>query len=225
MENFNDTFDVLTKLYESMLEVDTPYMLRRDGNLISCKELMIHPYINTIPTSAKNKTAAYKFLLDNGERDNYEWFLKYSQNDQVKKVLTTLLAGKVKDADLEATLSKLRYETNQEFCRVRTSGKFLGNPYNREIYFRISSFGFNWFDLIWQVVHDNKKSISSVTVCTDEKSKGRDECYTYRGVELSRLPTEEFLTLPGNPVVEKVSDENKATTVLSEELELGSLCQ
>ncbi len=222
MTNFNQTFDVLNKLYESVLELDTPYMLRRDGELISCKDLMIHPYINILPTSAKNKKAAYQFLLDNGEQENYEWFLKYSTNEEVKALLKNLLADKIKDGDLENALNKLRYETNQEFCRVRTSGKFLSSRSNREIYFRISSFGFNWFDLIWQVVHDNKNMISGVTVCTDEKAKGYDEPYTYRGVELIRLPVDEFLTLPGNPIIETMTDENRAITKISEALELGA---
>lgn len=221
MSNFNQTFDTLSSLYESVLELDTPYMLRRDGKLISCKELMIHPYVNTIPTSARNKAAAYKFLLDNGELENYEWFLKYSVSEDVKAILTALLANKIKETELEDTLNKLRYETNQEFCRVRTSGKFLSNLSNKEIYFRISSYGFNWFNLIWQIVYDNRNLLSRVTICTDEKSKGRDECYTYRGTTLNRLPVEEFLTLPGNPIIEQNIDVNKATTSLSESLELG----
>ena len=63
MLNLNNTFEELSQLYESVLELDTPYMLRNDGQLISCKELLIHPYINILPSGAKSKTAAYKLIM------------------------------------------------------------------------------------------------------------------------------------------------------------------
>jgi hypothetical protein len=220
--NFNQTFDTLSKLYESVLELDTPYMLRRDGKLISCKDILMHPYIEVLPARAKDKVAAYKFLLNNGALADYQWFLEHSQNDGIKPLLKSLIDQTINTLELDTVLNKLRYETNQEFCRVRTSGKFLGSSTNKEIYFRISSAGgFNWFNLIWQIVYDNKTLLSYVTVCTDEKSLGCDKFYTYRGTELSRLPVEEFLTLPGNPVIEQSIDPNKATTSLTESFELG----
>lgn len=221
-DSFNQTFDKLSKLYGAILELDTPYMLRRDGELISCKDILIHPYIEVLPARVKDKGAAYKFLLNNGALTDYQWFLEHSQNDKIKLLLKSLLDQTINISELDTVLNKLRYETNQEFCRVRTSGKFLGSSTNKEIYFRISSAGsFNWFNLIWQIVYDNKQLLSYITVCTDEKSLGYDKFYTYRGTELNRLPVEEFLTLPGNPIIERAVDINKATTSLSESLELG----
>ena len=222
MKNLTETFGELNSLYEAVLELDTPYMLRRDGEIISCKDILMHPYIEVLPARAKDKGAAYKFLLNNGALADYQWFLEHSQNAGIKPLLKSLITQTINTSELDTILNKLRYETNQEFCRVRTSGKFLGNRSNKEIYFRISSAGtFNWFNLIWQVVYDNKNILSHVTVCTDEKSLGCDKFYTYRGIALNHLPVEEFITLPGNPVVEHCIDINVATTPLSESFELG----
>jgi len=205
-----------------VLELDTPYMLRNDGKLISCKELMIHPYINKLPTSAKNRKAAYDFLIANGELNNYEWFLKYSNNTEVKKLLTELIANKIAEKDLDSILDKLSFETNQEFCRVRTSGKFLSTTTGREIYFRISSIGINWFDNIWQILNDNKALVDYVSICTDAKAKNYDVYYKYRGIELNKLPIEDFLTLPGKPIIEKLEEnDNKALPEIYEELDLS----
>ena len=47
--------------------------------------------------------------------------------------------------DIEAAFEKLSMDLNQEFCRARTSNlRWAGD--SNEIYFRISSLEFNWFD-------------------------------------------------------------------------------
>lgn len=211
-------FEELNKLYE-VIELDTPYMLRNDGKLISCKDLVIHPYINKLPTSTKNIKAAYDFLLANDELSNYKWFYKYSNNLEVKELLSSLLNNKIEYKNLENILIRLNFLTNQEFCRVRTSGKYFGILSNSDIYFRISSYGFNWFNLIWTTVNNNKNTLNSITICTDEKAKGYDEYYRCHGIELDHLSIKDFLTLPGSPIIENIINNDKATITLKEELE------
>lgn len=212
-------FEELNKLYEEVIELDTSYMLRNDGKLISCKDLAIHPYINKLSTSTKNIKAAYDFLLAKDELSNYKCFYKYSTNLEVKELLDSLINSKIEYKNLENILIRLNFLTNQEFCRVRTSEKYFSTLSNSDIYFRRSSYGFNWFNLIWAIVNNNKNIINSITVYTEEKVKGYDEFYRCHGRELNHLPVKDFLTLPRSPVIENITNNNKATITLKEELE------
>lgn len=95
---------------------------------------------------------------------------------------------------------------NNEFCRVRFGGLQNSKSGSKEVSFRISSDnGFNWFDVIYLFVHDykNKLGIKSVTIVTDEESRGEETFYSYKGEVFNQMPVEDFLTLSGNPVVEK----------------------
>ena len=91
---------------------------------------------------------------------------------------------------------------NQEFLRARYS-----SPYNasssKDIYFRIGSVGFNWFGVIWDFVYRNRTEIESVTIGTDYQS-GRDVyTYVHDGKQMNHIPTDEFLTLNGDPIFEE----------------------
>lgn len=109
-------------------------------------------------------------------------------------------------SDFEHLAQAVTMHTNQEFCRIRTSDLFVSKGQNRDIYFRISSVDFNWFELIWELVYDNKNWIESVTITADMAAKGSDKAYSHNGTIIYRLPTEEFLNLSGRPVVESISN-------------------
>lgn len=96
----------------------------------------------------------------------------------------------------------LNYRVNQEFCRVRTSDMYsdFGGTNDGCIYFRISSNRFNWFDLIWQLVYDNRKDYESVTIVRDEDTK---HPYKINGELIDHYPIKDFITLKGRPVVER----------------------
>lgn len=106
--------------------------------------------------------------------------------------------------DLELLGQELTMQTNQEFCRMRTSDLFSMNSGSHDVYFRIGSVDFNWFELIWQVVYENKNWITSVTISPDYNSKGKDKVYNHNGVLIQHLPTDDFLTLSGKPVFEGI---------------------
>lgn len=170
----------------------TPYMLRNDGALLTCGDL--HPYIKM------SNSASYETNLKtlNSHLDFLDWFYKNSLNDETKELI-----NEFKEEPSEELMNLLNDLTNQEFCRVRTSNykvKYGGD--NGQIYFRISSTGFNWFDLIWNVVNNFSNVIKEVTVMKDKQTFGGKEFDYY----YDHIPTKDFLLLKGNPLVEEITD-------------------
>ena len=97
----------------------------------------------------------------------------------------------------------LNFETNQEFLRMRTSDLYRGGD-SRSAYFRISSFGFNWFAIIWDICYRLSYWVEDVTIVADEQA-GKDvgkRFYVLQGKSVDHMPIDEFLTTSGNPVVE-----------------------
>ena len=207
------------------LQKATPYMLRNDGELLTCGD--IHPYIYYNAFNDEYEELIY--LLNN----NYlQWFYNNTLNDETKEKIASLLFSILRCEELEqlhAGAKKIIEElalkepneviedksqifdifydlnnvTNQEFCRVRTSSLKYGGKSNN-VYFRISSIHFNWFDLIWKLLFDNQSFVKDVTICKDQQTfGGRFEPYKIKGKSINNMPVEEFLTLEGNPVIEK----------------------
>lgn len=69
------------------------------------------------------------------------------------------------------------------------------------IYFRVSSNGFNWFDLIWQVAYDNRRSFKTLTIVNDENT---DDVYRINGEKMWQYPIQDFITMSGTPVIETI---------------------
>lgn len=140
------------------LDKTTPYMLRSDGALLECST--IHPYIKMFYKD--DFEVNYNNLLEHPQF--LVWFYNNTLLPETKEAIAELiyLSPELKDLISELNISnpkhfdeiiavfdRLNYLTNQEFCRVRTSNfKYAYGGDNGEIYFRISSTGFNWFDLI-----------------------------------------------------------------------------
>lgn len=112
-------------------------------------------------------------------------------------------------------------ELNQEFLRARYGGMYNSAVGNHEVVFRVSSVGFNWFNIIFNFVYDHKNSISAVTIVKDEESTGFDDAYTHNGKKIFQMPTEEFILLSGNPIIENVQN----SSTLYKELSKGSSIQ
>lgn len=182
------------KLESEELFSMTPYMLRNDGKLLECGEL--HPYIKM------SNSTSYETNLKtlNNHLDFLDWFYNNTLSDETKELIEEF-----KKEPSEELMNLLNDLTNQEFCRVRTSNykvKYGGD--NGQIYFRISSTGFNWFDLIWNIVFKYSKDIREVTVMKDKQTFGGKEFEYY----YDHMPVDEFLSLKGNPVIESY-EENK----------------
>lgn len=211
-------------------------MLRNDGKLLGCPAFSDgsityckHPYligsaeINTqkdfyraVLNSLNNNSLEwlYKNTAHQDVKDNINLLINWlSKNNKINKLVQPFLSKfnyqdhskEMSIADAKSLFELLENELNQEFLRVRTSDMFYGGS-GKDIYFRVSSIGFNWFDLIWQTVYDNRNFISSVTVVTDPDSQKTDveEFYSHNGEELDHMPVDEFINLSGRPVIESV---------------------
>ena len=183
----------------------TPYMLRNDGELLECGS--VHPYLKSFCEISDEQA------IEEIDNDSLQWFFDNTNNDKVRELISQL--RETKDVDVFRDLNEL---LNQEFCRVRTSNfKYKYGGDNGEIYFRLSSHDFNWFDLIWNTVMKFKDDIKTVSVMRDYQTFGKqfDWC-KIKGEPIKHMDVEEFLTLPGNPVIEKIVKKGSKWQVQSE---------
>ena len=112
--------------------------------------------------------------------------------------------------DTANTLAELNDAVNDYYLRIRLGGIYNSDGQAGDAYFRISSEGFNWFNLIWKLVYDNRDYIKFVTVVRDNQSGkgiGYDDYYTIGGKDVYQMPVDEFLTLKGNPILESAEEE------------------
>lgn len=110
--------------------------------------------------------------------------------------------------------SQVLKSLNQQFCRVRFGGQYDTKPGNPTIWFRISSAGFDWYNIIYQFVADykNKLGIKYITICRDPESDGLDtrvapfykakDGTLYQDMSINEFMSEEH---GSNPVFESVS--------------------
>ena len=172
------------------------YMIRNDGEAIPVK---IHVYGN--PDEVEETIYASQWLYQHTRFDKtkklildliktfvytnlsveagiadslMEW-----QNTLPYKVIETdfiqSIRDKLEDAnigDLENLNNIVSDELNQEFMRVRYGGMFNSSATSKELVFRISSAGFNWFNIIYVFVADHKREVQSVTIVKDEEATG-----------------------------------------------------
>lgn len=201
------------------LEQATPYMLRNDGKLFNVSP--IHPYIKyTYETVDK---ALQK--LSTSRKDSLKWFYKNTNSEDTKNLICIICsylnkitgidfdfcdyfeAKQIQPEEVAGYLNLLNDNTNQEFCRFRTSNLLFSGD-SKEIYFRISSINFNWFGLIWEVCYKYKYSISDITICKDANTfGGRFNPYKINGKEINHIDIDEFLTLSGNPIIENYNSD------------------
>ncbi len=221
------------------LDKATPYMLRNDGYFKNVSP--IHPYIkygHETAQQAIEKLSDFRFPA-------LKWFYENTNSadtcqliGSVVKYMTSsnLISSDQGDFcnDLEDVylpkkeeiagfIDELADNTNQEFCRVRTSGILFRGSSN-DIYFRISSIRFNWFNLIWDLVNKYKTFISDVTICKDSNTfGGAFEPYKISGIAINHLSVDDFLSLSGNPVVEGVESCTEAINESNKLLKAGKL--
>lgn len=147
----------------------------------------------------------YKSLLYNIQREIKNRPYKYLTTEFIESVISEI--ENEEPIDSLETLNKLVcLELNQEFLRARYGGMYNTNPASREMVFRVSSAEFNWFDIIWKFVNDNKLVIDYVTICSDEESTGKESYYyNYKDHIFYKIKTDEFIVLSGNPVIESTN--------------------
>lgn len=209
------------------------YMIRNDGKEIPVK---VHPYGNPevieetlyasqwLYQNTKNqktkelvlsliKSFAYEELgaTENIKEQLLAWIKTFKYivlTEEFINALPDMENVPVTDSD---SLNKLVCdELNQEFLRARLGGMVNSFSGSKEMVFRVSSVGFNWFNIIYMFVHDHKRDISSVTIAKDEEATGYENYfYKHRGNIFNQMPVDEFLEMAGNPVVEEFSYQQK----------------
>lgn len=208
-----------------MLDIASAYMLRNDGKLIRCD--VMHPYIKYI---VQNSNKIEIEDLFNKRIDHLIWFYDNCKSAETKKyisiftysvlaqpyyninncdienkILNTNLEELTKNkTDIESLFLTLNDQLNQEFLRIRTSSKLFGGT-SHAIYFRISSTYFNWFNLIWKLVYENKDWISDVTISLDPQSRESKAILNHNGLQINKIPVLDFINLNGNPVFEDLN--------------------
>ena len=208
-----------------MLDIASAYMLRNDGKLIHCE--VMHPYIKYI---VQNSNKIEIEDLFNKRIDHLIWFYNNCKSAETKKYISIFtysvlaqpyyninncdIENKIPNTNLEElTKNKIDIESlfltlndqlNQEFLRIRTSSKLFGGT-SHAIYFRISSTDFNWFNLIWKLVYENKDWISDVTISLDPQSRESKAILNHNGLQINKIPVLDFINLNGNPVFEDLN--------------------
>lgn len=215
------------------LSAGTPYMMRNDGEIFTCGG-KIHPYINYDVDDRHNYLLMedgryaqwWQWFYDHTQLENvrelivqclkilysrwkmgYKWLPKRYEKE-VFPHFSIDDHSFMEDATyddfikLSNTLNDL---VNQEFLRFRIGGYVVDEGHSDEIYFRVSSQGFNWFNLIWTLVyHLQKNGLRYITATKDRQALHTKEVIKYRGVAIDHLDVDTFINLPGNPIIEKI---------------------
>lgn len=216
-----------------ILQQGKPYMLRSDGEVFEVS--VRHPYIY-------DKREGEPSIVDVGysifgNASAMEWFYQHTMYDKTQYAILDLIKSyceyeeedfpswcqsiidsrvdtpSANDAQsIETLFVSMNDMCNQEFLRFRTSDLYYGN-HNNNIYFRVSSVGFNWFNLIWNVVYENRSQLANITICRDGASFGNysDKVYQINSESIDNMPINDFITLKGNPIIEHngISDWHK----------------
>ncbi|MCY1714873.1 hypothetical protein [Caproiciproducens galactitolivorans] len=105
----------------------------------------------------------------------------------VKAHTEEVMAIRTENLDLNALCSEVVAELNQEFLRARYCGMEHTGASSKEMFFRISSVGFDWYNRIHDFVTAANFPIEFINIVRGEESAGAKS-----GLHL-RLPTETFL--------------------------------
>lgn len=212
---------------DESLETGSAYMLKNTGELFKCD--LIHPYLKANHQSNNYDSIRELFLV---HPDDLVWVYNHIEDQDTKNLIKQIIKSVKANAeyygiwyseifddleksidlndipaidnsnDIEVLLELANQKVNQDFCRVRTSNVITSGA-SRDIYFRIGSHGFNWFDLIWNLVYENRKWISSVTIVGDKQSRGESFVYSHNGEKIEEMKTDDFINISGRPVFEK----------------------
>ena len=105
------------------------------------------------------------------------------------------------NANRESISDTIKKSLNQQFCRVRYGGQYKSKG-TSDIWFRISSVGFNWADIIYIFTAENyrKLHVDTIYICRDYESDNGEELdkseYFYKakdGAVYFNMPIDEYL--------------------------------
>ena len=92
-------------------------------------------------------------------------------------------------ANVESLNWRVMERLNEEFIRARLGGLYHTVPGCRDMYFRISSDGFDWSAVITRFLQSHANEIDTVTIVRDEESTGDSRFYRDEaGTAYDRIP-------------------------------------
>lgn len=190
--------------------MNSAWMIRNDGKAIACVQ---HIYANT--DNIEETLFAAEWLYVNTRHKETQrlvletvtaWALSISDGDIVsgaQKVIAQrpyrflsrefvathedeIRSCSVDALFLPALCKEIAAELNQEFLRARYGGLYNTTTGCREMYFRISSIGFDWKEIICAFLANAKFPLETIHIVRDEESTGAlDAVYL-------ALPPEDF---------------------------------
>ena len=209
--------------------MNTAWMIRNDGTAFPC---VCHTYGNWDVQVIEETLAAAQWLYEHTKKSAvrelcmeliYIWAERFQTpgTDIVEtidriidsrpyrflsKEFISAHAGELNapvfEYSLESLNEELNLELNQEFLRARYGGLYDTDPASREMFFRISSAGFDWYPLICDFVEKADFPIESITIVRDaEGAGGENRPYrTLSGESIYRkLPLGDFLAETDDP--------------------------
>lgn len=78
----------------------------------------------------------------------------------------------VQNVNMKSLYREVEQELNQEFLRVRYGGMYNTAASSKEIVFRISSIGFDWYKIIIAFMKQSSLPVEWITIVRDEESTG-----------------------------------------------------
>lgn len=189
----------------------TVAMIRRDGKMIPVDP---HWYVDpddleyTIDFAEDLYKATAEQTTKSLILEAIAYYNKERDPEYLKTVISRELIQKAKDTVKtyrdESTLIKLlNNAVNQEFLRYRFGGAYDTAEGSSDVYFRVSSTGFDWFSIIYEFVYKHANQISTVTVIRDPESTGTNgQYYNIGGQAADHMPIEDFITAKGRPVID-----------------------
>ena len=117
----------------------------------------------------------------------------------------------------------LVYSLNQRFLRARYGGRYNTVPGCRDMYFRISSVGFDWFPLIREFIKARTDMTETVTIVRDHESTGCEKYYADSGNRpYNKMMLDEFLSGCGSIRLTEEGADNNLTTCVVKALASGA---
>ena len=204
-------------------KTSTAWMVRRDGKAIPCVQHIYADsseldetlyaaewlYQNTIDKETKSicisLIKSYGCTLDRQnviggilkdiDKKPYV-FLTAEFINSVRKVIDNTACG-----DISELSKKVESTLNEEFLRVRYGGLYNTCANSRDIYFRVSSHGFDWFRIICSFLNERQKSIDTGTIVYDEESTGIVNGFpVFLSRTFNKYPISDFMCLADNRV-------------------------
>lgn len=181
--------DLANQVIDAWLALGIEQEVDYDADAHDINEAILN-FVNSLPYRFQYPISARE-ILDIHIKDN-----NYSDVDSLYEY-----CDEVRE-NLSSIQEEIKHSINQQFCRARYGGQYNSTYRNNTMWFRISSVGFNWADIVYIFTskNRNKLQIDKVTICRDNESdNGYDSNepeYFYKAKDGSvyyDMPVDEYL--------------------------------